>query len=295
MFYSTLKLNALHSPLTICLPGYFLGLKAFSQHCRAGPSVQRVSPCTAMSEQGKPAQAEPNVLQIQGVQHRAILEPTAHGSLSSSHLLTGQQGARVPTAGACRSSCCFEETQTYGSLIQTQTRAPSPLVHSNLWNSHSSQVSPNSPETQDIGSTLLASLISLSLMVPGAGGRINQEVIFLIPWGTPERRSVGTLSPGNTRPWVWLHTLSRADLSSTHSWPICVPALSVPSTSCFLLLKDQKIKGAEGGSGGGRPHLKTNNKRTGNWSVFGSDKIFSAHQGTTAGQNDRSLQERRSS
>lgn len=115
----------------------------------------------------------------------------------------------------------FEETQTCGSLIQTQRRAPFPLVHSILWKSHSSQVSPNSLESQDTGSTsfcLLPSLISLVSIVPGAGGRTDQEVIFLIPWGRPEKRLMGTLSPGNTSSWVWLHTLLWADLYSTHSY-----------------------------------------------------------------------------
>lgn len=57
---------------------------------------------------------------------------------------------------------------------------------------------------------------------------------------------MGTLSPGNTSSWVWFHTLLQAGLSSTHSWPIYVLALSVPSMSCFLLLKVQKINPGRG-------------------------------------------------
>lgn len=50
---------------------------AFSLHWRAGHSVQGVSPCTAVFEQGGQAQAEPKVLKILRVQHQVRPEATA--------------------------------------------------------------------------------------------------------------------------------------------------------------------------------------------------------------------------
>lgn len=59
--------------------------------------MYRVSPCRAMSEQGKSAWAQTKLLKI--------LKP----HLTSTHSLVGQQGARLPTAGTGRPSLHIDQ------------------------------------------------------------------------------------------------------------------------------------------------------------------------------------------